>query len=349
MTMFSKTSVLRIGAVILAGAALFGCRKDTPRTAAAAPGRPATDPTAVWRILFVNSYHEGYPWNEGLLSGAKAVLNEHTTAGRVELEVIRMDAKRNTSEVFLQEAARRAAVYIDMWQPDSVIAADDAASKYLISPYYRDGQLPVIFCGVNWDASPYGFPCANVTGILEISLIPSLLDTMRAHARGPRVGILGADNLSNRKEAEHYHRRFGLQTTREVFVTSMAQWKRAYIELQQQVDMLILAPPSFITSDTDKAQARAFIMEHTTIPTGSVEDWIAPYSLVCYAKDAAELGAWAARAALEIRDGRAPSDIPVATNQKARVFLNMPLARKLNVRFPAELVMRATLIEEGQP
>ena len=147
MTMFSKTSVLRIGAVILAGAALFGCRKDTPRTAAAAPGRPATDPTAVWRILFVDSYHEGYPWNEGLLSGAKAVLNEHTTAGCVELEVIRMDAKRNTPKFSYRKPPD--APCASTCAPDSVIAADDAASKYLISPYYRDCQLPVIFCGVN--------------------------------------------------------------------------------------------------------------------------------------------------------------------------------------------------------
>jgi hypothetical protein len=32
-------------------------------------------------------------------------------------------------------------------------------------------DLPVVFVGVNWDASPYGYPTANVTGSVEVELI----------------------------------------------------------------------------------------------------------------------------------------------------------------------------------
>jgi len=35
----------------------------------------------------------------------------------------------------------------------------------------------------------------------------------------------------------------------------------------------------------------------------------------------------------------------VTTNQKAKIFLNMPLAKRLNIRFPTDLVLQATLIE----
>jgi len=264
-----KRDVLYVLAAVLFCGAVAGCRKQTPAPAAAATGGPSESAGVRSRVLFVDSYHEGYPWNEGILDGVRNVLDGRLGGRAVELEVIRMDAKRNTSEDFGKEAAQRAAAFIELWKPDCIIAADDAASKYLIGPYYRDGRMPVVFCGVNWDASVYGFPCSNVTGILEISLIPSLLETLRAHARGPRVGILGADNLSNRKEAENYRLRFGLEPTCEVFVADFAEWKQRYLELQEEVDMLILAPPSFIMSDSDMTEARGFVIEHTAWRTGS--------------------------------------------------------------------------------
>ncbi len=75
---------------------------------------------------------------------------------------------------------------IDSWQPDVVIASDDNASKYLIAPYYKGGDLPFVFCGLNWDASVYGFPAKNVTGMVEVAQIPQLLEVLKRHAKGDR-------------------------------------------------------------------------------------------------------------------------------------------------------------------
>ena len=130
------------------------------------------------------------------------------------------------------------------------------------------------------------------------------------------------------------------------FVDTLAQWKQAYIDIQDKVDMLILAPPSFIETEQDQADARAFVLQNTKIPTGSVEEWIAPYSLVCYAKVGGEQGEWAARAALRILSGVSPDRIPVAVNHHARLCLNMPLAKKLGIRFPVEMIEQASLISE---
>ena len=68
-----------------------------------------------------------------------------------------------------------------------VTTSDDSAARYLIAEHYRDADLPFVFCGVNWDASVYGFPHRNVTGKVEVSPIPQIISLMREHAAGDRV------------------------------------------------------------------------------------------------------------------------------------------------------------------
>jgi len=129
-------------------------------------------------------------------------------------------------------------------------------------------------------------------------------------------------------------------------VDTFEQWKAAYVNLQEKVDMLILLPPSFIETPAQEAEARRFVLENTRIPSGSVEQWIAPYSLICQAKLGNEQGEWAAHAALRILAGTPPEDVPVASNYRTQVILNMPLAKKLGVKFPISRIEQATLISE---
>lgn len=322
---------------------------------------PSTSPSGKPKILFVDSYHEGYPWSEGIIEGVRTAFNvRHYPDGKLDerntgvvLRIIRMDTKRNDNEPFKQEAGRKVKEFIDSWKPDLVICADDNSVKYVILPYFRNTRLPFVFCGVNWDASVYGLPCSNVTGMLEISLIPNMLKTLQTCTKGDRLGLLGAENESNRKEVEAYQARLKLTFSEIDFVETFQDWKKAYLRLQGEVDILILAPPSFLMAgpdaDTDKAEARSFVLEHTRIPTGSVEDWIAPYSLVCYAKRAQEQGEWAAQTALKILSGTSPQQIPVVENHQASVFLNMPLAKKLGILFPIDLIEQSTLVGGQMP
>lgn len=314
---------------------------------------PAAD-AAKGKILYVDSYHKGYPWSEGIARGILDTLNVRidedngvdSSASGYELKVIRMDTKRNTSEEFKLRAAEEARAVIEEWRPDIVIASDDNASKYLIAPYFKDADLPFVFCGVNWDAAAYGFPCANVTGMIEVSLIPKLVETISSYAKGKRIGLLGADNISNRKEAENYKNKFGLVLTKEAFVKTFSEWKEEYLKMQEAVDMLIVAPPSFLQTDEDRSEAARFVRENTSIPTGCVEDWIAPFAMVGYMKDSREQGEWAARTALRILDGTSPSDIPTVTNQKGQLTLNLIIADKLDIVFAPSLLRNAVIIDE---
>lgn len=348
------------GVVAAAAAVLWpGGDKPTPRPAQAVQATQAVPQTSKPRVLYVDSYHAGYPWSEGITQGVCEVLKVARSEGGdfddskspVTFRVCRMDTKRNGAEEFKVRAALQVKQVIEAWQPDVVICADDNASKYVIVPHFANGDIPFVFCGVNWDASAYGFPCRNVTGMLEVSLITNLLDAMRPYARGVRMGLLGADNESNRKEAASYAK-LGVVLDEVVFVETFEQWKQSYRQLQKQVDMLILAPPSFLAAESgkghDQAEARTFVLENTRIPTGSVEDWIAPYSLICLAKLGNEQGEWAAQAALRILAGAPPADIPVASNHHASTHLNMPLAKRMGVLFPIELIEQAVLVTEDQ-
>ena len=317
-------------------------------------------PKAKPRVLFVDSYHEGYPRSDDITQGVLKVFRVGRTAdgglddraSKVQLQIIRMDTRRNPSEESKAEAGRKVKAVVDFWKPDVVLCADDGAAAHVIVPFFRNTGPPVVFCGIPWDASGYGLPCRNVTGMVEVSLIPDLLKTMRAQARGERIGLLGARNETNLQEARTYAKRFHLDFAQTVFVDDFRQWKAAYLDLQEKVDMLVLLPPSFLADDpaarTEQAEARRLVLERTRIPTGSVEGWIAPYSLVCFAKKASEQGEWAARTALGILAGKPPATIPVAANRAATVYLNMPLARKMGVRFPVELIERATLMIEEE-
>ena len=127
------------------------------------------------KILFIDSYHEGYAWSDGITRGVQSTLE----GTGVNLKVIRMDTKRNTSDDFKKAAARKARAEIEAFKPDVVIAANDNASKFLIEPYFKNAELPFVFCGVNWDASVYGFPYSNTTGMVEVTPIPQIIDQLK--------------------------------------------------------------------------------------------------------------------------------------------------------------------------
>ena len=46
------------------------------------------------KVLFVDSYHEGYAWSDGITNSIKQTLE----GSGVELKIFRMDTKRNRSD-----------------------------------------------------------------------------------------------------------------------------------------------------------------------------------------------------------------------------------------------------------
>ena len=292
------------------------------------------------KVLFIDSYHQGYAWSDGITAGVENALKE-TGA---ELKIVRLDTKRNTDEAFKAEAGRKAKAEIDAFKPDVVVAADDNAAQYVIVPFYKGGSLPFVFCGLNWDASIYGLPTSNVTGMLEVTPIPQLIDQLKPYAKGERIGFLGPDVETARKEAQNYKKVFGMQLT-EYYAADYEDWKKGFKELQQSVDILIIDSDGGLYND-HKDDMIAFAKANTTIPTGSTYDFMAHCALFTYAKVAEEQGFWATKAALNILGGTAPADIPVAQNEQGKLIINMQIAEAVGLNLPFEIIQSADQVIE---
>jgi ABC-type uncharacterized transport system substrate-binding protein len=319
--------------------------------ASAAPAAVAA--VAPARLLVVDSYHAGYPWSDGIRASLAATLeltdrgadSLATDDGRLVGRVVYLDTKRHPEAAWAREQARLALTVCETWQPDVVVACDDNAVRHLVVPHLLGRPLPVIYCGVNWDAGVYGLPAGNVTGMVETEQVADLLATLRPHAAGDRVGLLLLDTTTGRRDATVYHRLLG-SPPRVELVASYADWKAAFATLQEQVDMLLIKQNVTGARDWDQQDAVAFTAAATRIPTGTTTEPMMPCALVSYLKSPGEQGRWVAGAVRQVLAGMAPAAIPPAVSEQSRVVLNMTLARRLGLRFPMSLIERASFVEE---
>lgn len=291
------------------------------------------------RILHIDSYHAGYEWSDGETRGIENILNNTG----IELKIFRMDTKRNDSEEFGKQAGLRAKSIIEDFRPDVVITCDDPSFKYVIMPYYRDAALPFVFCGMNWDVSIYGGPYKNTAGMIEVSLTPQLISYLMEYSKGDRIGFIAGNTTSDRKNAEYYMKLYNINFTRKYHAKTFEEWKRDFLKLQEEVDIVILENNAGII-DWDNKEAQAFVLENTKIPAGATQDWMPPYSLIGITKIAEEQGEWSAMTALRILDGTRPSDIPIVANKKGRLYVNLKIAEKLGVIINPELLKNAEII-----
>ncbi|HMZ00400.1 MAG TPA: ABC transporter substrate binding protein [Burkholderiaceae bacterium] len=121
----------------------------------------ATAQAAPYKVLVVMSYEEDNPWVREIREGIESALGPHA-----QISYVYMDTKRDRAG----GPAKAAAAYeqFQQLQPDGVIAADDDAQSMFVVPYLKDrADVPVVFNGVNADAAKYGYPTAQITGVLE--------------------------------------------------------------------------------------------------------------------------------------------------------------------------------------
>jgi ABC-type uncharacterized transport system substrate-binding protein len=291
------------------------------------------------RILWVDSYHAEYEWSASIEAGLREALQD----SGVELEIVRMDTKRNTSEEFGIQAAVDAKEIIDAYNPDVIIACDDNAQKYLVVPYLYGADTPVIFCGVNWDASAYNYETgSNVTGMVEVELPEQVVELLKPYAAGDRIAYLTVESATENKVVDIYNDRFFGGEMKLYAVTSLEEFKAAFLQAQDEVDILFIGNNAGI-DEWDEAEMEAFIQENTQIPSGTINSWMAPYVLITLAKSAEEQGEWSAQTALQILDGASVSSIPITTNKKGELILNFNLVDQLDVVFTPSMLRNAEI------
>lgn len=292
------------------------------------------------KVLFIDSYNEDYLWSADITRAVRSVIEPSGAT----LRVTRMDTKNHPDDAYKVAKGREVKALVESYRPDVIIACDDNASKYVIAPYFRETAIPVVFCGINWDATKYGFPASNITGMLEYNSFDELIDILRASGgKGDRIGVLSPDNESERADMEAGTAVLGLKFARVRYVHTFAEWKAAYAEMQDSVDMLLVYNNAGIAGWND-VEASRLIATQTKVLTGSFNLWMAPYVAITYARVGSEQGRWAAQTALRILDGTRPADIPLAHNQEDILLINARLARMAKYQVPAPYLQAAARV-----
>ena len=291
--------------------------------------------------LFLASYHKGYEWQDGIEEGIRSTLGNRCT-----IEAFYLDTKRNTDEDYAKATARKARQLIDSMRPDVVIAVDDNASRYVIEPFYRDSDIPFVFCGVNWSAEKYGFPYPNVTGMLEIISIDPLLKVIQTVLPEASSGIfIGGDVPSTRSNYERYKKSFlsrGI-VVKDGMVKTFGEWKQKLSEAQETADFIILANKAGIL-DWDQEAAEAHVRQNTKRFTVGHHEFMVNLNMFSMTKIPREQGEWAAKVAIKILEGSKPSDIPIVANRRWNIYANTGLLKKAGIQLPPNILRKAVKV-----
>jgi len=289
------------------------------------------------KCIYISSYHKGYAWSDGVERGLLKTLE-----GKCEITTFDMDSKRHKDDESIQNAALKAKRLIDDNQPDVVIASDDNASKYLIAPYYKDADIPFVFCGVNWTVEQYGFPFSNVTGMIEVAAIDPMFDKAAAiTGKIKHANYIGADTLTEEKNLNRFKaagKKNNIKITSRL-VRSMNEWINAYKDAQQ-ADLIIMGSNAGIKNwDDDKA--RDAIRPVSRILSATNHGWMMPFTMFGMTKVPEEQGVWAGKIAIEILNGTKPSDIPIIPNRNFDIIVNNELLDIAQIKLPEFIKLKA--------
>lgn len=280
------------------------------------------------KCMLVMSYHQGYAWNDGVQKGVESVL-----AKKCDLQIFYMDTKRNKTVQHAKMMAEKAKKSIEKFKPDVLIASDDNASRYLVTKYFKNTDLPVVFCAVNWDVSKYGYPYKNVTGMVEVAPIQPLFEISRKLlGKVKNITYLGANTFSEKKNAKRavsVAKNSGVMT--EIMLAdTFDDWKKMFVAAQS-ADFILLGSNAGIKG-WDNAAAVLHVKREAKKLSVSNHSWMAPFSMYAMTKVAEEQGEWAAEAALAIIKGLSPTKIPIRVNRKWQTYINTPLLEKVGIK-----------------
>jgi len=274
--------------------------------------------------LWVSSYAPNYEWNDGIGRGIQKGL-----ADQCELLEFHLDTKRNRSTEFAQAQAKKALAYIHKIKPDLIIASDDNASKYLVKPYLKEAQIPVVFCGINWSVKEYGYPYKNATGMIEVAPVQPLINEAKKVLQNPKKALYLTSNVtSSRKDFKQFERLFSLAGIQLVgtFANTSAEWKEGYQD-GQHYDFIIIGSNGGI-NDWQRESTLKWVQQQSKKFSLAFHRWMAPFAMVTFNKIAEEQGEWAASVAIEILNGADPQQIPITPNRRWKIYANPPLLAK---------------------
>lgn len=123
----------------------------------------------------------------------------------------------------------------------------------------------------------------NTAGLKTSEPIKKLVYAFKHLRMIKKIGYLASDNLTAHIEVGLYRKEM-----REAFVERYArttrEWKRKFMDFQENVDAIILGDISGI-KDWNETDIRAFLSRNTHVPTGYVLEGMSDYTMIGYEED----------------------------------------------------------------
>jgi ABC-type uncharacterized transport system substrate-binding protein len=295
---------------------------------------PCMAAAAQFRVLVVMSYHETYPWGMEIKEGIDGEL-----ASSCELRYVYLDTKNNFAGG-AEKAKKFHELYLE-YRPDGVIAADDAAQSMFVVPYLRDKvKTPVMFCGVNEEATTYGYPASNVSGILErvpikesIAMLQQLIPSVRT------FGCILKDDPSSYGIMRQIHEEAGGYSAKLVtarYAKTLSDAVKMAKELKPRCDALFLTPMDGLQSSAGTplttGEATPIIVKAFAKPTFSENSFNVKSGVLCAViKTGQEQGATAAQMLLQAMGGTPVKDIPITGNRNGKRMINVSVMKSLGI------------------
>ena len=155
-------------------------------------------------VLILNSYHQGYPWTDGIVKGILEVFQKEKINAEIHIE--NLDTKRivdpNVWRTILKNKLESCSPdYLDL-----IIVSDDNAlyTLYDLGPEYH--RVPIVYCGISSDTKKIRETSRMFTGVKENLPFDSNFELgLKLFPNTKHIAIV-TDNsttgISHRKEAE---------------------------------------------------------------------------------------------------------------------------------------------------
>lgn len=298
------------------------------------------------KILVVMSYDDDSTMEVELKQTFDALLSGAT------LKYHQLNAKKDLAGA-RQKAAEAYRLFQD-FAPDAVIAANDDAQELFVVPYLKNKvSTPVVFTGVNDDASKYGFPADNVTGVLEKKhyregiRFAQLIDP-RIH----KVGLLYPDTLSQRKNVEQIEREkasYGVEISDIRQVATVEEMRSALRELSEKTDALLVLNPVGIRDKKGAAVSEnalyKIIMETSDKPTIGVNEWEIREGILCgVLKLNTEQASLTVGLLDKILAGQPVKEVPITENHNGSRCLNVLTLKRLGIKLDPKVLIGTEIV-----
>lgn len=310
-----------------------------------------------WRVFILHSYDPDYIWTSQEEQGIRAALRGRPCV----FEVHHLDVRKRPGLARKDGTVRETLARIEAFDPDVVIATDDAAQAWVVQPHLAGRERPqVFFCGVNAPPSDYGFPGGNVSGVRERYHYREGFELLRRIAPGATTAVFLADSsdtsghlLRALREECAVNGRLALQLLQARTVKTFQQWQAVVRESQPVAGALALGPcQSLVDEGTGAVVPVAEVMDWTVsvnrLPTLGFTDGAARYEILCGVLESAqEQGFLAGSMAAEaLATGRRAGEMPLRVNEQGTVLVNLRAAARLSLNMPFEVIEAAGTVVE---